>query len=421
MSKGHRSQPEAKDTFPPEPAQYMPKKYGITDISWMEPMLPQEGQREIDNAAFDLVSKASALAGQMNNIIAASVGTLVRSMNCYFSNLIEGHDTRPRDIDRALRKDYSTEPKRRALQLEAVAHIEVQQTIDEGHDVPSFPASAAYAQWLHLAFGRRLPDELLWAEDLESNRRVHVQPGDLRDGEVVVDRHLPPAASTLPRFLTRLEEAYSPEHLSKFRQIVAVAAAHHRFLWIHPFYDGNGRVARLMSHAMLKRLGVGSSLWSAARGLARNVSNYKALLMAADEPLHNDLDGRGNLSEAALVQFCQFFLATCVDQIDFMRSILEPQELLRRIEIYVEEEVHACRLPKGSFQLLREALLAGEFERGQAPALTAYKKRMARIVLSQLLERGMLVSAGPRAPVRLGFPISVVERWFPALYPANLN
>jgi Fic family protein len=404
-----------------EPAQYMPKKKGITDISWMEPMLPQEGQRGIDDAAFDLVSKASALAGQMNSIVTKAVGTLVRSMNCYYSNLIEGHDTRPRDIDRALRKDYSTEPKRRALQLEAVAHIEVQQAIDEGHDDPAFPASAAYAQWLHLEFGRRLPDELLWVEDLESKRRVHVLPGELRDGEVVVGRHLPPAASALPRFLSRFEEAYSPEHLSKIRQIVAVAAAHHRFLWIHPFYDGNGRVARLMSHAVLKRLGVGSSLWSAARGLARNVGSYKALLMAADEPRHNDLDGRGNLSEAALVQFCQFFLATCVDQIDFMRSILEPSELLRRMEIYVEEEVRAGRLPKGSFPLLREALLAGEFERGQAPALTAYKERMARIVLSQLLEHGLLVSAGPRAPVRLGFPINVVERWFPALYPANLN
>jgi len=90
-------------------------------------------------------------------------------------------------------------------------------------------------------------------------------------------------------------------------------------------------------------------------------------------------------------------------------------------EIYVGEEVRAGRLPKGSFQLLREALLAGEFERGQAPALTANKERMARSVLSQLLEHGLLVSTGPRAPVRLGFPISVVERWFAALYPANLN
>jgi hypothetical protein len=102
-----------------------------------------------------------------------------------------------------------------------------------------------------------------------------------------------------------------------------------------------------------------------------------------------------------------------------MRSILEPLELLRRMEIFTEEEVRAGRLLKGNFPLLREALLAGEFERGQAPAITGYKERMARMVLAQLFESGLLVSAGPRATVRLGFPISVVERWFPALYPAN--
>lgn len=382
---------------------------------------PEEGQRQLEDAAFDLVSRASSLAGQMNPIVTASVGTLVRSMNCYYSNLIEGHDTHPRDIDRALREDYSAEPKQRNLQLEAVAHIEVQRAIDEGNDAAPFPASLQYALWLHREFSSRLPDELLWVEDPESKMRVHVQPGVLRDGEVIVGRHLPPVASALPRFLERFEEVYAPAHLSKMRQVIAVAAAHHRFLWIHPFYDGNGRVARLMSHAMLKRLGVGSSLWSVARGLARNVGQYKALLMAADEPRTSDLDGRGNLSLKALIEFSAFFLSTCVDQIQFMRSILEPSELLRRMEIYTEEEVRAGRLPKGSFPMLREALLAGEFERGQAPTITGYKERMARIVLSQLLEHGLLVSSGPRAPVRLGFPITVVERWFPALYPSTFR
>ena len=383
-------------------------------------MPPEEGQRWLEDAAFDLVSRASSLAGQTNPIVTASIGALVRSMNCYYSNLIEGHDTHPREIDRALRKDYSAEPTRRALQLEAVAHIEVQQAIDEGRDNPAFPASRSYALWLHREFCRRLPEEFLWVEDLESKRRVQIRPGELRDGEVAVGRHLPPEAVALPGFLERFEQVYDPRHLSKMRLVIAVAAAHHRFVWIHPFYDGNGRVVRLMSHAMLKRLGVGS-LWSAARGLARNVNSYKSLLMAADEPRRGDLDGRGSLSLAALVEFCEFFLATCVDQVDYMRSILEPGELLRRIEIYTEDEVRAGRMPKGSFPLLREALLAGEFERGQAPTITGYKERMARMVLAQLLESGVLVSTGPRAPVRLGFPIGVVDRWFPALYPANFR
>ena len=393
-----------------------PAKMPPADPDLMTPMLPSENERQLEDLAFNLIRKASSLAGQIHPIVASAIGNLVRSMNCYYSNLIEGHETHPRDIDRALHEDYSAEPKRRVLQLEAVAHIEVQHAIDNGCDDPAYPASATYAIWLHREFCRRLPEELMWIDDPFSSRLVRLDPGVLRDGNVVVGNHLAPAAESVSSFLKRFDQAYDPENLSKVRQIVASAAAHHRLLWIHPFFDGNGRVARLMSHAMFKRLGIGSSLWSVARGLARNASRYKSLLMAADEHTTEN-DGHGSLSQQALNEFCHFFLAVCVDQVDFMHKLLEPLEALRRIEIYTEEEIRANRLPKGSFPLLREAFLAGEFERGQAPSLTGYRERMARMVLSRLLESDLLESASPKARVRLGFPLGVVERWFPALYP----
>lgn len=59
-------------------------------------------------------------------------------MNCYYSNFIEGHETRPRDIDRALHGDFSSNPKQRALQYEARAHIELQTAIDSDQD-PGVP------------------------------------------------------------------------------------------------------------------------------------------------------------------------------------------------------------------------------------------------------------------------------------------
>jgi Fic family protein len=393
--------------------------YPTTDISAMEPMLPEVTSREIEDLAFNLITNGSILIGQLNPTVARSVGDLVRSMNCYYSNFIEGHHTHPRDIDSALRKDFSQQPERRNLQVEAVAHIEVQKAIDEGLDDPSVPLSGAYALWLHREFCSRLPDEMLSVEEPYSHRKVRVVPGHLRDGEVQVGNHVPPAATALPAFLARFDEAYNPNHLSKVRQIVATAAAHHRFAWIHPFYDGNGRVVRLMAHAMLKRLGIGNSLWSVARGLARSVADYKALLADADQPRRTDLDGRGALSQRSLIAFCRYFLATCVDQITYMGSILQPAELLSRIEIHTEEEVRAGRLLKGSFPLLREAVLAGEFDRGKAQTLTSYKERAARTVLTRLVEQGLLVSDTPKSPVRLAFPLQVVERWFPALYPAT--
>ena len=186
------------------------KKAPMPASSWMEPMLPSDGSKALEDIAFDLISNANALAGQIHPIVTESVGNLVRSMNCYYSNLIEGHDTHPRDIDRALHKDYSTEPRKRALQLEAVAHIEVQKAIDEGDDPKDFPASSAYAIWLHREFCRRLPDELLWVEDPETKRRIRLTPGALRDGEVVVGLHLPPPAAALPGFLQAFRAGLQP-------------------------------------------------------------------------------------------------------------------------------------------------------------------------------------------------------------------
>jgi Fic family protein len=385
----------------------------------MEPMVPSEESRLLDDDILPLIAEANQLAGRIHPILRDSIGDLVRSMNCYYSNLIEGHDTHPRDIDRALANDFSNEPKERDLQKEAVAHIHVQQLIDTGRDPDAWPASATYASWLHEEFCSRLPPEMLFVTDDKTGERIEIVPGAWRKRDVVVGRHLPPPHEDLPRFMARFDWAYGSPPLSKARQIQTVGAVHHRFLWIHPFLDGNGRVARLMSHALYKRLGIGTSLWSVARGLARDEEQYKALLAYADRPRAGDRDGRGNLTERGLIEFCKFFLDRSVDQIRFMSDLLEPTTLLTRMEIHVEEEIRAKRLSRGSFAVLREAVMTGEVERAKIPSLTGYEERGARNVTSGLVERGMLIASSHRAPLRLAFPADVAERWFPSLYPAN--
>lgn len=379
-------------------------------------MLPPPGNRDLEDLAMELAKKGSSLTSGMPQALRRSVGDLVRSMNCYYSNIIEGHNTHPRDIDAALNKDFSAEPEKRNLQMEAVAHIEVQRMIDHGEtlaDITSFD----FIKWAHFEFCSRLPEEMLWVENPSTGEKLPVVPGEIRVDEVRIGRHEPPLANGLSRFLTRFDQAYNPAQLSQVQQVIAIAASHHRFVWIHPFLDGNGRVVRLMSHAYFKQTGIGSSLWSVSRGLARSVEGYKSGLMGADETRRGDLDGRGNLSEAALVDFCKFFLETCIDQIDYMEGLLNLTEFLNRIEIYVKEEIAAKRLLKGSFSLLREAVLSGEFKRGRAIEITGFKERQAREVLSKLIKSGYLVHDTERGPVRLGFPIDAVERYFPLLYP----
>ncbi len=382
----------------------------------MEPLLPSAGHVDLEDRTLDLVAASNQLAGKLSGQVREAIGELVRSMNCYYSNLIEGHNTHPRDIDQALHDNYHADAERRALQEEARAHIELQRKIDSGLDPQISPTSKEYLVWLHGEFCSQLPDELLWVENPKSGERVKVEAGALRTREVKVGHHIPPLANELPEFLGRFEEAYARPQ-SKAMSIIAAAAAHHRILWIHPFVDGNGRVARLMSHAMLLRCGVGGSLWSVARGLARKVSDYKAGLMAADQGRYNDLDGRGALSEKALIAFCEFFLTTALDQVEFMSSLVEPSELMRRIKLYVDDEVDAGRLPRGSLALLREAFVAGELARGKAAEITGYQERRGRQILAELIRRRLLVAQGPRQPVRLGFPPEAAERIFPNLYP----
>lgn len=382
-------------------------------------MVPEEASRLLDDDILPLVAEANLLAGRIHPILRESIGDLVRSMNCYYSNLIEGHDTHPRDIDRALANDFSSEPKKRDLQKEAVAHIHVQRLIDTGRDPDAWPASAAYASWLHEEFCSRLPPEMLFVTDEKTGERLAIAPGAWRKRDVQVGRHVPPPHEDLARFMARFDTAYASPPLSKMRQIQSVGAVHHRLLWIHPFLDGNGRVARLMSHALFKRLGIGTSLWSDARGLARDVDRHKTLLAQADGRREGDLDGRGNLTQRGLIEFCKFFLTQSVDQIRFMSGLLEPATLLTRMEIYTEEEVRAKRMLRGSFAVLREAVMSGEVERSKIPALTGYEERGARNVTAGLVERGMLTATTHRAPLRLAFPADVAERWFPNLYPAN--
>jgi len=219
----------------------------------------------------------------------------------------------------------------------------------------------------------------------------------------------------LPRFLERFQQVYGG--IGKTESIIAIAAAHHRLLWIHPFLDGNGRVARLMSHAMLLSLLDTGAVWSVARGLARNVKEYRMLLANCDLPRRNDLDGRGNLSEEALAEFTRFLLTVSIDQVTFMEGLMQPDRLRTRIMLWVEEEIRLGLLPAKSGTILEAILYRGELPRGEADTIVGTGERQARRIVSALVERGVLESDTARSPLRLTFPAALGHRWMPGLFP----
>lgn len=381
----------------------------------MEPLLISSPQSELMDLAIELATKSAGLRRSLPSALEKSLATMVRSMNCYYSNLIEGHDTHPIAIEQALRGNYSSDIKKRNLQKEAKAHIAVQEWIDNGGIKNSTFARDTICD-IHRRFCSLLPDDLLWAKNPETQEKLKVIPGELRQCNVIVGSHIAISPGAVPRFIARFESVYS--QLGKAETILALAAAHHRLLWVHPFLDGNGRVARLMSHATTLTVLDTGGIWSIARGLARNVYDYKSHLANCDLSRRNDLDGRGNLSEEALTDFTRFFLNTCIDQINFMENLMQPDLLRTRILFWAKEEIQRGTYPPQSIQILEAILYRGEISRGEIPVLLNVTDRHARRLTSSLIENGILTSDSPKSSLKLAFPAALASRWMPGLFPA---
>lgn len=392
------------------------------DPAQMEPLLidssrPASGR--LIGLAHELSEASACLDAALAPATAQSLAALVENMNCYYSNLIEGHKTLPAEIAEALlaARDHSSQQD---LQHLALAHIEAdrwarQQCLNQ-EKLPGF------LQATHRIFCQHLPAELLILGD-----GSHMQAGAFRGAgqEVRVGRHLAPKGETLERFLDRYTQVYGQKlesapkgGIAKLTGIVASFAAHHRLAWIHPFPDGNGRVARIALDAMLRACGVnGAGLWSMSRGFAKSADEYRAQLDRADEPRMGDLDGRGNLSEKRLAEFIEYALQTAIDQARYMGSMFALENFQSRVDGYF----HRVRfdLKPESAHLFLHAFRLGSIERGEAARITGLAERSARDVLMQLVSEGLLLSDTPKGKVRVGFPVHALGSLLPNLYPAG--
>jgi len=249
---------------------------------------------------------------------------------------------------------------------------------------------------------------------------VPITPGALRERDVKVGAHVAPPHELVPKLLRHFRKRYEAPEQTLAARIVAVGASHHRLAWIHPFRDGNGRVVRIFSDTLIRRLGIdGGGLWSLSRGLAFARQEYYERLANADQERSATAadDGRGHLSERALREFCEFILKVMRDQISFMDALFELDTLAERIEQYVRLEAGFGEMGARVLLLLREALYRGEFQRGDAGRIAGAGERTGRTALAAAVEAGLLKSLTPKSPVRLALPAKVLGTYFPRLFP----
>ena len=374
----------------------------------MEPLLAR---------AHDLSRAATLLAGTR---VPPELRSLLRSMNSYYTNRIEGQHTRPHEIDQALRKDFSKDAKLAAKQRLAVAHIEAEAALEQryaGVEGAHALYSADAVREMHQALFGRLP-----TGDLRTDEGAPIVPGQLREREVQVGQHVAPAFASVPAFLQRWSSYYGNVRRGE-AALVAMACAHQRLGWVHPFVDGNGRVMRLHTHTLLSALGYTGGLWSPLRGFARSTERYYALLADADSLGRSDwgdLDGRGNLSEQALIAWVDYVLDVCLDQVGFMTGMLDFETLMARLQacLVFEATVEKSGVRQESLRGLHYLFLSGEeIGRGDFKAMLGMGDRAATDALGALVKRGLLKADSPQGKVRFGLPQHALRFLFPRLWP----
>lgn len=379
-------------------------------VSSMEPMMPRVTP-ELISLSGAIRERIGGLKEKLHPITAKAVSAVVADMNSYYSNLIEGHHTYPKDIERALQNDFSSNLQERDKQLLGLAHVKTENAILSSATEENIFTPGTLLK-IHETFYANLPESMRLSKS-QSGKEYQIIPGKFRNFEVAVGAHQPPASKSLEKFIARFCEAYKNIPIGEI--LIAAAASHHRLAWIHPFGDGNGRVVRIFTSSLLKAYGLnGGGIWSISRGLARNRSQYYTKLAIADQGRQGDLDGRGTLSERSLVEFCEFFLSTMLDQMDFMLGILKLDSVISRYARLMHEV-----FPKKSelcLRIIKELWTFGETPRGKICEITGMSERASRAILSELESKGFVKSDSLKTPVHINISADISEQIFPNLF-----
>ncbi|MGO4158660.1 Fic family protein [Cupriavidus sp. YAF13] len=395
----------------------------MADVTTIQPLYLEERvlHAPLEQAA-ELAKKARTLLTNGRGPVAAALAPLLRSMNSYYSNKIEGQHTTPKSIEQALKKHYAEDQEEYKKQLMAIAHIRTEEALEvewQGEDTAQMFAPSK-VQRIHQLFFEGMPPQFRFTEQGEP-----IHPGEFREKVVSVGTHDAPPVALIPRLLEEWSTRYSRirgfEH-----QLIAAACSHHRLAWIHPFIDGNGRACRLHSHLTLHASGLTDGLWSPLRGFARTHQEYYLRLASADQQRRNELDGRGNLSQEELVKFVHYFLECCLDQVNFMLKMMELDGLrarLRDLLIYLDTNPwligseKSVIKPEKTVLALESVAMMRPLSRAEFGQILGESDTTVRRITRSLLDFGILQSESHRDSLNFSLPLRSLRFLFPKLWP----
>lgn len=387
-----------------------------TNIIQMEPLIPEAKELgALLELASELRQKSYKLAANPLPGLNKRLTVLLRAMNSYYTNKIEGQHTLPADIEHALNNQYSSDRDVAHKQRIAKAHL-LTESWAEAH-ISGKSWRDTFSTELLCNIHHHLYNNMA-AEDRVTESGEPVNEGELRTQNVTVGMHMPPAHQQLTVFLERWHSAYTALPDGDMA-LVGLACSHQRLAWIHPFNDGNGRVSRLHTHIALYSMGLTNGFWSPMRGLARTHQQYYDFLHNADTLRQGDYDGRGALSQSGLIDWVKYFLTICIDQVTFMENMLNLKDFKDRLEtlLIVEEKKGVSGIKLAALLPLHYIAVTGAIERGEFKTMCGLPERSAERLIKALLDYKLLLSDTPKGKVYMGVPLQSLQFLFPNLWP----
>ena len=232
-------------------------------------------------------------------------------------------------------------------------------------------------------------------------------PGAYRSGPVRIAQadHLPPEALRVPEYMGELVTFINHNDAPKY-DLMKVALAHHRFAWVHPFGNGNGRVVRLLTYAMLIKYGF------QVNGIGRLLN--PAAVFCADRNRYYTMLGQADAgTDGGLEQWCTYVLTGVRDELNKVDRLADYTHLQAKVLLpavaFARERQHITAQEEA---VLATTIKAGVVKAGDLEAaLPGLNANQRTYQIRKLVELGMLkpIKAGARQ-YSIGFSHNMLLR-----------
>lgn len=391
----------------------------------LEPALP-ELSRELIAEVEEVVAAIRTLDGRVAGGLVHVVRPTFRMAHTHHSLYIEDRPSTLTELAKAVAAPPKKRKRARDPEADLRASIAILEWLHEGDGrarALTAPTDVTLLSELHERFYSKLTTEARRLRVEDSGREVDVNPGRWRAENVRVGTHWAPEAEDIDALVDRWSARFDPTHFgSDAERLLASIVSHHRLLFIHPFRDGNGRVARFAFDAALIALGLDAKgSWTSARGFARSRRAYYEALGAADAERRNASDGRGDRSAAGLLHWCRYVLGVIRDQVAFTAALLEPPLLRSRVRSAVTAAIGGRgSTSENAARLVLSVWEHGPLTRGEIVRESAVPDRSARRLLSELAALGWVREVAGEdkraAPLVGALPITEAPAVFPNLF-----